>query len=167
MMTAVFSEDAKYRWCLQYELSNHKESLCAFMLNPSIAGSISHGIVRSDPTVTRMIERAKLYQYGRLFVLNLFGLISTSPAILKEHVNPVGTENDKYINSVLDANPDVVVAWGPKGKLLGRDSRCLQFIYQHNITPTCFGLTKDGFPKHPLYLPYDTGFIKYTGRYSQ
>lgn len=28
----------------------------------------------------------------------------------------------------------------------------------------CLGTTKDGHPRHPCYLPYDTALIEYDGR---
>jgi hypothetical protein len=165
MISACFSDDAKYRWWLKAELEpNLYPSLCAFMLNPSVAGSVTHGVVRSDPTVTRLIRRARNL-YGRVWVVNLFALISTDPKNLYTSAAPVGTPNDEHIDRILALKPDVLVAWGPNGQFLGRDLKCLNRIYKHGITPLCLGLTKDGFPKHPLHIAYAVPFTKYEGRY--
>jgi hypothetical protein len=49
MITALFSNDAKYRYWLKAELEpNLTPSLCAFMLNPSVAESMTHGVVRPE-----------------------------------------------------------------------------------------------------------------------
>jgi hypothetical protein len=167
MITALFSDDAKYRWWLKAELDNASPyTLTAFMLNPSVAGSVSHGVVRSDPTVTRMCKRAHPL-YGRLYVINLFGLISTYPKHLYAAADPVGRDNDAHIHNILNESSDVVVAWGPNGAFLGRDLTCLNMIYNSGRIPLCLGLTQDGFPKHPLHIAYAVPFVKYTGRFAR
>ncbi|NMF58755.1 DUF1643 domain-containing protein [Pseudanabaena yagii] len=46
----------------------------------------------------------------------------------------------------------VVVAWGNNGKLMQRDRLVLELISKHNIQPHCLGITKAGYPRHPLYV---------------
>ncbi len=169
LITPTFSPDEKYRYKLHVALENTviekvEKSLCAFMLNPSKAGSVVNGKRILDPTVTRMSKRAQRLRYSSLYVLNLFAIISPYPEILYNSANPVGPENDAYIEEILSLNPDVVVAWGLNGKFLDRDLKCLQMIYKHNITPLCLGLTQDGFPRHPLPIAYSESFRKYEGK---
>ena len=167
MISALFSDDAKYRHWLKAELDNTSPyTLTAFMLNPSVAGSISHGVVRSNPTVTRMCRRAHP-TYGRLYVVNLFGLVSTYPKHLYAAADPVGPNNDDHIRNILSQSSDVVVAWGPNGKFLGRDYKCLNMIYDAGRIPLCLGLTQDGFPKHPLHIAYAVPFQPYRGRFAR
>ena len=168
-ITPKFSRDGKYRYTLHVALEDTvikkvEKSLCAFMLNPSKAGSEVNGKRILDPTVTRMSKRARRLEYSSLYVLNLFAIISPDPKILYESTNPVGAENDAYIEEILALKPDVVVAWGTHGKFLGRDLECLQMIYKHNITPLCLGLTQGGFPRHPLPIAYSENFRKYEGK---
>ena len=46
------------------------------------------------------------------------------------------------------ARRDVVLAWGVKGRLLDRGRHILSLL----PAAYCLGVTKDGNPKHPLYL---------------
>jgi|SRR5450755_203750 len=169
VITSFFSEDGKYRYWLKVELDpNLEPSLCAFMLNPSVAGSISpNGQVRSDNTVTRMYRRAQRKGYGRLYVLNLFALVSTDPKALYDSADPVGPDNDRYIDQILSKNPAIVVAWGRHGRFLERDSACHKQIYAHHITPHCLGLTEEDFPFHPSRRAYSIPFQPYRGRFAQ
>ena len=65
---------------------------------------------------------------------------------------PVGPENDAWL-ARLGADAGIrVAAWGVDGSHLGRDAAALALIPDLR----CLGLTKDGFPRHPLRLRRDT-----------
>ena len=53
-----------------------------------------------------------------------------------------------------------VAAWGNGGDLMGRDKEVVEMLGDLY----CFGLTKLGHPKHPLYLPKDTGLVPFTSQ---
>jgi len=169
-VTPQFSPDGKYRYTLHVAFDNTvikspAKALCAFMLNPSKAGSVVKGKMILDPTVTRMKNRARCSGYSGLYVLNLFAIVSTYPELLYNSSNPVGSENDAHIEEILTLNPDVVVAWGTHRKFMERDSKCLNMIDAHDITPLCLGLTQGGFARHPLPIAYSESFRKYEGRF--
>jgi hypothetical protein len=90
-------------------------------------------------------------------MLNLFALRSTDPRALAQSSDPVGPENDKYIAKYTRSadptfTPTVVLAWGAHGVHRDRAAEVLE-----TLPPAkCFGMTKDGHPKHPLYLRSDT-----------
>jgi hypothetical protein len=71
--------------------------------------------------------------------------------------DPVGPDNDAYVQIQSGLADVVVLAWGTHGNFLGRDQDVIG-----NLKVGCpgklrhLGLTKAGHPKHPLYLKADT-----------
>ena len=116
-------------------------------LNPSTADE-----TKDDNTVRRCIGFAKDWGFGSLVLVNLFAYRSTDPNALLLVADPVGAENDTYILAASRAVERVVVAWGTKGTLLGRDKRVASLLPHSH----CLGVTKSGHPKHPLYLAAKT-----------
>jgi hypothetical protein len=146
---ARLSEDRNYRYALGREWGSAPQTLVVVGLNPSTADE-----TEDDPTIRRCVGFAKGFGCARLLMLNLFAYRSTDPAGLRKVLDPVGPENDRVLREVLD-NPDalIVAAWGVHGKYLSRDAEVRRLFKGrlHHL-----GLTKDGHPKHPLYLRSDT-----------
>lgn len=114
------------------------------MLNPSTAdGSVD------DPTIRRCISFAKVWGFEALRVVNLFALRSTNPQALLTASDPVGPDNQVYLDKAFAECSLVVAAWGAHAAAKRRgDALIRQF-------PECrvLGKTKSGAPRHPLYLP--------------
>lgn len=120
-------------------------SLVTFvMLNPSTADD-----TQDDPTVRRCVAYAKAWGHAAVRVVNLFALRATDPATLRVHPDPVGPENDFYIAKAVRDAAVAVCAWGAHGTLHGRGEAVEALIPR----PTALALTRDGTPRHPLYLP--------------
>ena len=72
--------------------------------------------------------------------------------------DPIGWGNNYVLNKHINywaASEicDLWIGWGVKGKLMNRDNEILRKIQKTiNKTPKIIGLTKDGHPKHPLYI---------------
>lgn len=149
---AVLSDDGLYRYWLERTWDESKTEVCFVMLNPSTADASV-----DDPTIRRCIGFAKAWGHGSLTVVNLFGLRATDPkALLTHDRNPVGIENDDYlINAAMDAEV-IVAAWGTKGTYLGRAAKVTQMLTGAGFDLHCLDITKDGHPKHPLYVKGDT-----------
>ncbi|HVB20926.1 MAG TPA: DUF1643 domain-containing protein [Ktedonobacteraceae bacterium] len=58
----------------------------------------------------------------------------------------------------------VVAAWGTKGTLFERDKQVLK-LTAHWQNIHCLGVTKDGHPRHPLYVKGDVGLISLAIRF--
>jgi len=89
-----------------------------------------------------------IWGYGGLCVVNLFAFNSTNPKTLLQISDPIGSKNDYWIKKLANDARIIVAIWGIKGSLLNRDKQVMQnfpIIY-------CLGMTKNGLPKHPLYL---------------
>jgi len=153
--SAVFSLDRVHRYALAREWDAARPPAVFVMLNPSTADAFI-----MDPTVTRCRGFAITWGCGGLLVLNAFALRSTDPRRLRTHPDPVGVDNDRVISAVLDAGEvgPVTVAWGSDPTLLrsGRAGQLLTLLREHGLHPQCLGMTKDGHPRHPLYVRGDT-----------
>lgn len=148
--TAEFSPCRTYRYRLDRIWDETKE-YCVFIgLNPSTADETT-----DDPTIRRCIGFAKDWGFGALVMLNLFALRSTSPLVLYTHKTPEGPdqENDWRIYQHVATTGRIVCAWGSHGKLHGRGNNIRYLLSNEGIALRHFGLTKNGQPKHPLYLP--------------
>jgi hypothetical protein len=146
---AVFSSCGKYRYMLSRTWTPG-EKYCVFVgLNPSTADE-----EKDDPTIRRCISYAQRWGYGGMVMLNLFAFRSTDPKGLLSVEDPVGPENDTWFDLIyFSPNVDkVVAAWGVHGSLKKRDQEIKdRMAYGFEV----FGLTKEGHPKHPLYLKKD------------
>ena len=145
--SAIFSPCLKYRYSLS-RVWNPKLPTVVFVgLNPSTADE-----QEDDPTVRRCIAFARKWHFGSLNLVNLFAYRSTDPTCLTKAEDPVGPENDAHIVQSVVRAKRVVIAWGTKGTLLSRDRQVLSLLPDSH----CLGITKEGYPKHPLYLAGNT-----------
>ena len=146
---ALFSTCERFRYYLRIVWGNvcTPARMAVVMLNPSTADE-----QQDDPTVARCVRRAQRLGYAALDVLNLFALRATDPRKLREVVDPIGPHNDEIVRVHAQDAAMVVCAWGVHGKLGGRDRRMLEAL--HGVELHALGVTKDGHPRHPLYLPH-------------
>ena len=101
---------------------------------------------------TKICNFANSWGFGSLTVVNLFAYRSAKPSDLRQVNDPVGLQNDRYLKKAIKSADRVVVAWGNNGKLMQRDRLILELLSKHNIQPHCLGVTKAGYPRHPLYM---------------
>lgn len=134
---------------------------CVFvMLNPSTADGD-----QDDRTIGRCVGFAKTWGYDRLEVLNLFAYRATDPRellALTHDRDPVGEHNLRAFNRVLSDSHKVglvVCAWGTHGSHLGQDETALGWIGEQERF--ALGLTKDGHPRHPLYVIGTAPLVKF------
>lgn len=149
---AEFSEDMKYRYTLWRCWDADKPTAVFILLNPSTADDKV-----LDPTVRRCLGYAMDWGFGTMEILNLFAIRSTDPSILYSEQNPVGNDNDFYIDYTCrhSVSPDkgkIIAAWGVHGIFKGRDKCVKDIINKIGLPMYCISLTQDGIPAHPLYL---------------
>lgn len=152
---AVFSDDQIYRYLLWRKWSE-ADPLCYVLLNPSTATE-----VLDDPTIRRCIGFAKRENAGGMFILNMFGLRSTDPKGLYKIEDPEGPENIRWIQEITTIYKRAIVAWGAHGSLMGQNKKILDCLQNNGVLIRCFGITKSGNPKHPLYLRNDTELVNF------
>jgi hypothetical protein len=98
--------------------------------------------------------------FGSLEVANLFAYRATNPDERKNVTDPIGPKNDKYLFEVIARTDVFVAAWGVHGSYKGRN-QVVERMLSIKDTVKCLGITKDGHPKHPLFLPRHSQIITY------
>lgn len=151
--SAAMSTCGHYRWWLERLWEPERPRLLFIGLNPSRADGR-----RDDATLRRLLGFARGWGYGALEVLNLYGRISPSPAVLRRAADPVGGETDIWIRARLAAQPQAALwlGWGNQGRWCDRDRQVLALLQGLGASQRpvfCLGRTAAGQPRHPLYLP--------------
>ncbi len=140
---AILSEDRKYRYVLSRIWDETKPTVMIIGLNPSTADE-----TEDDPTIRRCINFATSWGYGGVYMLNLFAFRATEPHVMKESENPIGNDNNKYLEEYSNKCEKVVCAWGNDGDYKNRSKEILSKL--KNVY--YLKLNKSGEPAHPLYL---------------
>ena len=66
----------------------------------------------------------------------------------------MGAGNDEVIAEGCDWADRIVAGWGTHGAYLGRGA-AVETLLRHSRRPVFhLGLTRDGQPRHPLYIAY-------------
>ena len=135
-----------YRYWLHRDMGKFgKSGLVFVMLNPSTATATI-----DDPTIRRCMGFAADWGYRKLTVVNLFAMRATKPKdLIEAGVRAIGRRNDEVLRRTALLPGPVVAAWGNHGSHLGRATEVLRIIQ----SPVSFGLTNEGQPRHPLYVP--------------
>jgi len=155
--SAEISECGRYRWWLRrswnpvYGAEYLQGTVCFVMLNPSKADAL-----QDDPTIRRCINFADNWGFTALSVRNLFPWRATDPDEMRAYGILTLTGGDRG-NAELQASATadlVIAAWGASPRIIGRDVAALNMFGTRPIY--CLGTTKNGYPKHPLYIRADT-----------
>ena len=64
---------------------------------------------------------------------------------------PIGSDNDLFILESVEKCDRLILAWGNHGTWQQQDLYVLQLL-KNQTHLYCFGVTKKGCPRHPLYL---------------
>ncbi len=153
---ALFDRSGKFRYLLWRVWDEGLPSICFLLLNPSTADH-----ERLDPTITRCFNMAKRWRFGAINIVNLFALRATNSAKLYSARDPIGPHNDRFIELAINASDALVLGWGNHGTLGDRHEEVLAFLDSEREI-FCWGLTKLGQPRHPLYLRSDAPLIPFS-----
>lgn len=150
LASAVLSPDRTYRYLLMRAWRPSKRTVMFVGLNPSTADERI-----DDPTVRRMIRFAREWGYGTMYLGNLFGLRAPSPQRLAGVHDPLGPQNDEWLMWMAAHSHIIVACWGAH-PMADERARVVEPLLAARGEVFCLGTTKDGCPKHPLYLPLVT-----------
>ena len=154
--TAMLSPCGTYRYRLD-RVRDDGPCVAWLMLNPSTADAEV-----DDPTIRRCIGFSKRWGYGRMVVVNLFALRAADPRALAKNTDSVGVSNNYWILQALKGGArECICAWGCQQHLSTpalrlRPVEVLALLRSHYTPAMCRGWRKDGAPRHPLMLGYDT-----------
>jgi hypothetical protein len=146
-MSAIISKCGKYRYRLERIVGPGSKTCLFIMLNPSTADAVTN-----DRTIRRCMGFAEAFGCGRLVVGNLFAFRTRKPAELRRAPSPEGPYNLRHLRKMCGEADIVIAAWGVSGKHLGQDDRVRQMLQTWGVPLHYLGLTKDGHPRHPLYM---------------
>lgn len=92
---------------------------------------------------------------GGLVVVNTRGLRATDPRELLRVADPDGPGNADALSRALTVGSRVVCAWGAHPMAIAPGTAFVRQARSLGVALWCLGKTKDGSPRHPLYLPGD------------
>lgn len=156
-----FSDCKSYRWSLDLYISCKKKEIIFIGLNPSFSDDR-----KLDNTTLKIIKICDNCNYGKVKLINLFGLVSSSPKLLKLHNDPIGSLNNHIIDLNLNywsksIDCDLWIGWGNKGCLFKRDLEVYEIVksyisqkksyFSKFSKPLYIKKTKANNPIHPLY----------------
>ena len=147
---AIFSECQRFRYVLWRNLYPEAEipatwTDCVWIgLNPSTA---DHEAL--DNTCRRCLKWSKEWGCNRYIMLNAFAFRSTFPKVMLAADDPIGPENDYFLESYTATAKIVIAAWGTHCDLIR-----VEAVRRAVGRPLeCLGMNQDGSPRHPLYVP--------------
>lgn len=148
---AVISACGKYRYLLRRTWDAKLPRALIVMLNPSTADAEI-----DDPTIRSCIRLCRALGYGSFEVVNIFGLRATDPDELRKAEDPIGPMNERTVCAAVLRCDICIVAWGAYPPAQEKSIWLRNWIRSHRPAIYCFGKTKAGAPKHPLYIKSGT-----------
>ena len=158
---AYISKDEQFRYWLSRIWDDTSPTITFICLNPSTADSKT-----DDPTITKCIKYAKCLGKGGLLMVNLFAYRDTNQSRIWSVEDPIGPENDTWLNKKASKSSMVIASWGNEGWRFNRSAAVCRLLQSLQ----CLKVNKSGEPSHPLYLspdlkprPYISGSSKIEG----
>jgi len=146
---ATISPDQLFRYNLWRIWDTAKPYALFVGLNPSTADA-----TEDDPTIRRCKRFAADWGYGGIHMVNLFAYRATKPENMMKAYGPHGADNDQWIKALTEHAGIIICAWGANGDYLNRDQEVIELLESFDLYH--LGMTKDGKPRHPLYIKADT-----------
>jgi hypothetical protein len=151
-----FSPDRRHRYRLVHRWNprlGHRLILW-IGLNPSTADE-----ARLDPTLTRIRSFSQREGFDGFWMANLFALRTPYPKTMMADPDPVGPANDDALLAAADRCERIVAAWGAGGQFAERAGAVARLFAGRELW--CLGRTKDGHPRHPLYVAGDQPLVRW------
>ncbi|KMW58688.1 hypothetical protein AIOL_003667 [Candidatus Rhodobacter oscarellae] len=154
---AEYSDCERYRYSLTRTWDHPGRGVAFVMLNPSTASEL-----RNDPTVERCERRARAMGFGAFRVVNLFAWRATDPKDLRAAAEPVGEGNDAALLASAGWAQQIICGWGTHGAHRQRGAQVEALLRGTGQELFALGLTKEGHPRHPLYVGYAQGPVAWS-----
>lgn len=164
---AALSQCRRYRYELIRRWDVSKPVMCWVMLNPSTANEVDN-----DPTIRKCIGFAKRHGFGTITVVNLWAYRATDWREMRGAMRrsyelddfPIdAAANRRQVLTAASCSARVVVAWGAHANHVSPTwpKQLARALKAEGHELMCFGTTKDGSPRHPLMLAYDTPMVSW------
>ena len=155
---AIVSDCGKFRYRLDRKIGEAGPVYAFFGINPSTADASM-----DDATVRKWNGFAQRWDASRYVVGNVFAFRSTDVRALATAADPIGRLNNDHIKQIIAEADILVPCWGDQTKV--PSGLRMHFHWMRQVLEAAgkpiktFGLSKGGFPKHPLMLGYDTPLV--------
>ncbi len=141
-------------WCTRCSCTDCSASLPRLLmwigLNPSTADE-----ERLDPTLRRIWGFSRAWGYDGFVMTNLFAFRATKPLEMKAQIDPIGPDNDHWLQACGSKSDQILCCWGAHGVYRDRSQAVVDLLTDAGFFPKlrCLKLVANGEPGHPLYLP--------------
>lgn len=159
---AVLSEDGLHRLALArvvpgFVVPTSFRRIMWVGVNPSKADAMI-----DDATVRKWYGFSRVLGANTFVVGNLFTRRATDVRELRYVDDHRHEENNVALRAMIAASDALFPCWGSLGKLpkdlRPRADEVMQMLLDSGKLVCCLGYTKDGQPRHPLMLSYNTRF---------
>ena len=147
---AIFDKQKRYRYLLTRNFETGSKTVTFVMLNPSVADETI-----DDPTIRRCIGFAKKLDANKMQVVNMFAYRTPNVSELKKAKEPIGCDNDLYIENAAKESDIIILAWGNHGVYMSRAEQIKKLLEPFKDKVYALKILKNGEPSHPLYLKKD------------
>ena len=158
--SAIISDCGLYRYRLERHGLSGAGAIAWLMINPSTADASL-----DDATMRKVVGFSDRLGAGWAIVGNLFGYRSKDVRDLARVRDPKGPDNDAHLVRIMEEAPVIIAAWGPLAKLPPNLRRrwltVVRMASDLKKPMMCLGVAKDGQPRHPLMLGYDTPLVEW------
>jgi len=132
---------SEYRYWLTRTWDEDKPLVGFVGVNPSRANEQD-----DDRTLTHCQSVAFKFGFGGVALVNLFAVRNKHTSIIEDHPDPVGSDNDEYLQRFVDEVDCAIAAWGEAEKDYPERVQQVQRTVDRDLW--AIYLTKDGYPKH-------------------
>lgn len=161
-MSAVFSEggesEAIYRWRLDRDVQPEGIVVALVGVNPSTAGAEVN-----DATIRKDIGFGLRLGWKKIIKVNKLAYRATDVREVAKVDDPIGVACDQYLVEAFAQCDLIIPCWGPLAKLPKKLRTRWRAVYRLMCEAErpikCFGVAKDGQPRHTLMLPYSTPLV--------
>jgi hypothetical protein len=143
--------EQQYRYTLSRAWGHGNNRALIVMLNPSTADAEV-----DDATIRSCVRLCQWRRDDEFHVVNLFAYRATDPKELKIASDPVGPDNDTAIETAASCCSFAICAWGAYPGAIDRGRQVYDLLHKRWSDVFCWGTTKHGAPKHPLYIKSGT-----------
>lgn len=146
----ILSQCRKYQYLSIFDSGTAHNPMGVVGLNPSF---IKNG---KNATASILLDIAIREGFDSIAITNLYGYITPDPKQLKGLSDPVGDENNIWIENMKNACSKILCIWGNNADK-NRVQEILPLIKKKAYT---IGFTKSGQPRHVLHTKKDVPLIK-------
>jgi hypothetical protein len=151
----LYSLDQTKRYAYSLTWAQGQDHLLWVMFNPGTGETEG----RRRNTFERCRQWSLSMGYGGMIFANVFALRSKSAKELLKRHHTHDALNEHALKFLSTLAPETIVAWGNHGAQ-SNQSNSLHGVLSN---PKCFGYTKTGQPRHPLYVAKSTPLVAWQG----